>query len=146
VLDDFGLAAALRLYVESLRADGWELTYREALGSARLPPPIETVIFRVAMEALTNVRKHARTTRAHLELEREAQSVRLLVQDWGCGFELAAAPAKARLGERIGLRGMRERIEMLGGSWSVESRPGAGTLIVATVPLPATEGETPYGS
>ena len=147
VLDDMGLAAALRLYVESLRADGWELSYYESLGSARLPPTVETVIFRVALEALTNIRKHARTTRARLELERQGQNVQLIVQDWGCGFELAMAPNGARLGERIGLRGMRERIGLLGGQWSIESRPGAGTLIIATVPLPAADqGELPNES
>src|SRR5205085_11632407 len=58
-LDDFGLAAALRLQVGELRAEGWQVAYHEALGPARLPPLVETALFRVAQEALTNVRKHA---------------------------------------------------------------------------------------
>src|SRR5205085_6223363 len=61
-LDDFGLAAALRLQVEELRDEGWQVSYQEALGPARLPSLVETALFRVAQEALTNVRKHAHTT------------------------------------------------------------------------------------
>jgi PAS domain S-box-containing protein len=133
-LDDFGLAVALQMHVESLRADGWEIDYQSTLGAERLPPAIETVIFRVAMEALTNIRKHAATTRALVDLRREGPSLCLQVQDWGRGFDPAALIGGASLGERIGLRGMRERIELLGGQWSIESRPG-GTRIVAIVPL-----------
>src|SRR5438045_1331658 len=58
VLDDFGLATALRLQVEAYRADGWMVTYDETLGPERLPPTLETTLFSVAQEALTNVRKH----------------------------------------------------------------------------------------
>jgi PAS domain S-box-containing protein len=139
VLEDFGLAAALQMHVAALRDEGWEISCQELLGDERLPPPVEMVFFRVALEALTNVRKHAQTTNARLTLERQGQSLRLVVQDWGCGFDPAAPPARAGLGEGIGLRGMRERIALLGGQWSIESRPGGGTLIVAIVPLPTVE-------
>jgi signal transduction histidine kinase len=105
------------------------------------------VFFRVTTEALTNIRKHAGTTRAQVQLERHDNQIQLTIQDWGCGFITAAAPTGARLGERIGLRGMRERIEFLGGRWQIVSEPGAGTLIIATVPLsPNDEGGTRYGS
>jgi signal transduction histidine kinase len=69
-LDDFGLGTALRLQVEALRAEGWQIGYKETLGANRLPPQVETALFRVAQEALTNVRKHAQTTRVDIELRR----------------------------------------------------------------------------
>jgi PAS domain S-box-containing protein len=134
-LDDFGLATALQMHAMALRADGWEITYQETLGDERLPPSIETVFFRIAQEALTNVRKHAQTTRSHLELQRHERSLRLIVQDWGCGFEPSALPTRAYPGEQIGLRGMRERIALLGGHWRIESHPGGGTLVIVEAPL-----------
>jgi PAS domain S-box-containing protein len=136
-LDDFGLATALRMQVAALQADGWEVSYQDSLGARRLAPTIETVIYRVAQEALTNVRKHAQTTRVAVTLAHNAQLLRLEVQDWGCGFEPAQMLAAAGLGERIGLRGMRERVALLGGHWSVRSSPGNGALVVAEIPLPS---------
>ncbi|MDP8924542.1 MAG: GAF domain-containing protein [Chloroflexota bacterium] len=137
-LDDFGLAAALGLEVDALRAQGWQVTYDEALGPERLPPTVEAALFRVAQEALTNVRKHARTTRVHLALRRDGQIVSLEVRDWGRGFEPQAVLTNARPSERVGLAGMRERVAWLGGRCSVRSHPGAGTRIVAEVPLQST--------
>lgn len=135
VLDDFGIAAALQMHVAALRAEGWQITYRETIGEERLPPAIETVIFRVALEALTNIRKHAQTTRAHIELERHPNELRLEVQDWGQGFDTTIQRKSTSIGEHIGLRGMRERIAILGGQWSIESTPSQGTCVTATVPL-----------
>ena len=93
------------------------------------------MIFRVAQEALTNIRKHAQTTRAHLELERQESELRLIIQDWGCGFDMDAVHDGVGLGEHIGLRGMRERIALLGGQWSIDSSTGHGTRVVAMIPL-----------
>jgi signal transduction histidine kinase/CheY-like chemotaxis protein len=137
VLDDFGLATALRRQVDALRNEGWQITYDEALDPQRLPPAVETALFRVAQEALANVRKHAGTTRVHLSLRRKRRIVRLEVQDWGRGFRPATAGAGAGPGERIGLPGMQERVALLGGRCRVHSRPGAGARIVAEVPLNA---------
>jgi GAF domain-containing protein len=136
-LDDFGLATALRLEVEALGVDGWHVTYQEQLGSERLPSRVETALLRVAQEALENVRKHARTTRVHLALERRGRSVRLEVRDWGRGFRPSAVLANSGPSERVGLPGMQERIGWLGGRCTVRSRPGAGTRIEVEVPLPA---------
>jgi signal transduction histidine kinase len=135
-LDDFGLATALHMHVAALQADGWAISYHESLGDTRLPPMIETVLYRVVQEALTNVRKHAQTTRVAVTITRDTQRLRLEVQDWGCGFALAQVLAGAGPGERIGLRGMRERVALLGGQWSVQSSPGNGALVVAELPLP----------
>jgi PAS domain S-box-containing protein len=135
-LDDFGLATALRMHAAALQADGWEISFQESLGSTRLTPTIETVLYRVAQEALTNVRKHAQTTRVAVTLARDDGWLRLEIQDWGRGFEPEDVLSSAGLGERIGLRGMRERAAILGGRWSVRSSPGNGTLVVAVIPLP----------
>jgi PAS domain S-box-containing protein len=141
-LDDFGLATALLLQVEAQRNEGWTITYNETLGSERLPPTIETTLFRVAQEALTNVSKHARTTQARLTLERCGSMIRLQVQDWGCGFEPLAVLQEASLGEHVGLREMQERIELIGGHLIVSSQPDVGTLVLAEVPLLAiNEGD-----
>jgi signal transduction histidine kinase len=138
-LDDFGLAPALRLQVQRLQAEGWQVAYQEELDGERLPAPIETALFRVAQEALTNVQKHARTDRVEVALARRGRLIRLEVRDWGHGFEAEAGGRDAGAGERVGLAGMRERIAQLGGRWSLESRPGEGTRVVAEVPLELRE-------
>ena len=85
------------------------------------------------------MRKHAQTTRVAMTITRDAQRLRLDVQDWGCGFEPGQVLAPAGLGERIGLRGMRVRVALLGGHWSVQSSPGNGTQVVADIPLPSDD-------
>lgn len=136
-LDELGLATALKIHVEALSADGWKIAYDEELGSERLPASIETALFRVAQEALTNVRKHAQTTHVHLTLQRRRQTIYLEIQDWGCGFQPSTACYGVRPGEQVGLRSMQERIALLGGRFTIHTQPGAGTLVVAEVPLPA---------
>jgi PAS domain S-box-containing protein len=133
-LDDFGLEAAVRLQVEELAGEGWEVSYREGLGSTRLAATVETALYRVAQEALTNVRKHARTKRVAIVLEREAGLIRLEVRDWGQGFEPEAVVGSG-IGEQMGLLGMEERVALLGGRFRVESQPGAGTRVLAEVPV-----------
>ena len=133
-LDDFGLVAALRRHIEELCAEGWQISFRETLGVERLPPVVETALFRVAQEALTNVRKHAQTTQAHLALEHRGEVVYLEVQDWGRGFS-ANGDKGTGAGERVGIPGMQERISWLGGQCTVESRLGSGTRVVVEVPV-----------
>jgi PAS domain S-box-containing protein len=136
-LDDFGLAAALRLNVERLRADGWEITYREALGEERLPPDLETALYRVAQEALTNLRKHALTkTSAHVLLIRRDNNIRLEVRDGACGFDLREVSERGEASECVGLSSMQERIALIGGRFQIYSRPEGGTSVAAEVPLP----------
>jgi signal transduction histidine kinase len=137
VLDDFGLAMALRLQVEALRNEGWEIIFDEALGPERLPRTLETTLFGVAQEALTNVRKHSQTTKARLSLVRQDANVRLEVQDWGCGFEPRTLFKVYRPGEHVGIRTMQERVELLGGHLMVTSQASVGTLVVAEVPVPS---------
>jgi len=141
-LDDFGLAAALRLLVEDLRAEGWDAAYEETLGDERLATELETALYRVAQEAINNVRKHAGTTGVRLSLTRTGAAVRLAVRDWGAGFEVADGTSGGGgrgHGERVGLSGMRERVSMLGGTFRVDSKLGSGTRLTAELSLPAAE-------
>jgi PAS domain S-box-containing protein len=139
VLDDFGLAAAVRLQVATLRADGLEIALEESLGDGRLPQEVETTLFRVAQEALTNIRKHAQAMKARVVLDRLGNAVRLLVSDEGRGFVPKGTAATNGRGEKVGLSGMRERVSLLGGTFELHSEPGRGTMIEAKVELPETE-------
>jgi signal transduction histidine kinase len=141
VLDDFGLATAIRLEVEALRGEGWHVSYDEALGDPRLPSTLETALFRVTQEALTNVRKHAGRTRVAVALERQSETVRLEVRDWGKGFNPNGAHERPRPGERVGLLSMQERMALLGGWCRVTSQPGSGTAVVAELPLARNNGK-----
>jgi PAS domain S-box-containing protein len=136
-LDALGLAEAVRQEVEALRAEGWRADLAAgAPAPGRLPPEAEITLFRVAQEALTNVRKHAGPgVRVRVRLAAPAGGARLTVQDWGRGFDPApAAPAAA--GARMGLVGMRERLALLGGALAVRSAPGRGTTVRAALPPP----------
>ena len=99
--------------------------------SQRLPALTETTIYRVIQEAMTNVARHAKATRVGLILERDLERALAIIEDDGAGFDVDAAMACGRLG----LVGMRERTEMLGGKLTIESRPGSGTTVYAEIPL-----------
>jgi PAS domain S-box-containing protein len=136
VLDDYGLAAAVRLQIESLRSEGLEVSFEVALGDERLPPEVETTLFRVAQEALTNVRKHARASRMPVVLVRSGSAVRLQVRDEGRGFTPDETAKNNSRGKRVGVSGMRERLSLLGEQFALHSEPGSGTTITAAVELP----------
>jgi signal transduction histidine kinase len=143
-LDDFGLAIAIRLQIEALNEEGWQVSYKNGLGEERLPVAVETALYRVAQEALTNVRKHAGTKRTLVELGREGENVRLHVRDWGKGFDPTAALDRIEgPGERVGLSSMRERVELVGGTFELRSE--AGSSVTAVVPV-AEEEVGPHGA
>ena len=134
-LDDLGLAATLSLEIERLREEGYRVDYEENLGEGRLPVTAETTLFRVAQEALTNMRKHAKAESVRIELRREEEEVHLEIRDYGRGFEPNQASTVSGPGERVGLVGMRERVGMLGGTLLIRSGPGAGTSVTAILPI-----------
>ncbi|QIN84391.1 PAS domain S-box protein [Rubrobacter tropicus] len=139
-LDDFGLGTALRIEADRLRAEGYQVDYESNLDEdERLPMAVETALFRVAQEALTNVRRHARSRRVRVTLDRLEDRARMGVRDWGRGFDPSVPRIGGGPGERIGLNSMQERMALLGGSFLVRSRHGDGTLVTVEVPLP-TEG------
>jgi signal transduction histidine kinase len=131
-LDDFGLVAALERLTESFSEQtGIAVEFVPNLPAGdRLPPEVETALYRIVQESLTNVVKHARAENVSIVLTRKDDTVSVVVEDDGVGFE----PARER-GDGIGLVGMRERVGLLGGRVTVESRPGAGATFVAEVPL-----------
>lgn len=133
VLDDLGLLAALRWLAEDCR-ERLHLSVDLQLAplpAASLPPLYETTFFRVAQESLTNVARHAHASAVMIELASTATQVTLRIQDNGQGY--AAAPRSAGLG----VRGMRERLELLNGSLELRTEPGQGTTVLATLPLSA---------
>src|SRR5215211_68931 len=139
-LDDLGLGAAVRLQVEKISNEGSQVDYEEALGDERLPSEVETALFRVTQEALTNVYKHAPSARVKVILQRLDNSVHLHVRDWGPGFNPEKTPDGGGPGERLGLSSMRERVALLGGHLEVHSRPGEGTEIIAEIPTVQIDG------
>jgi signal transduction histidine kinase len=138
-LDDLGLQSALANYAEEWSArSGVAIDYHSTgPDSERLASAVETTLFRIAQEALTNVLKHAGAKRVSMILHRSAERALLVVEDDGCGFDVAAVPAG-----RLGLMGMRERLALVGGTLTIESRPGKGTTLFADIALRA-EGSGP---
>jgi two-component system NarL family sensor kinase len=137
-LDEWGLSAALTDYAAAFQQQtGIACTVQSEL-SGRLARAHETVLYRVAQEALTNVAKHARASRAWASLQVAHGQVSLQVGDDGAGFGTAQAadPIAGHLGlDHFGLASMRQQLEMAGGTWQVRSRPDQGTLITATLPM-----------
>jgi signal transduction histidine kinase len=130
-LDDFGLVPALERLTESFAEQtGISVDFQASLTSGRLPTEIETALYRIVQESLTNIVKHARAGSVSVVLTRKEDAVSVVVEDDGVGFE----PGRPRDGG-IGLLGMQERVALLGGRLAIESRPGAGTTFVAEVPL-----------
>jgi signal transduction histidine kinase len=129
VLDDLGLPAALRWYVDRM-ARGASLEAHLAVDAVlRLEPEVETACFRVAQEALTNVARHARARRVWLGLQARGDVLELSVRDDGIGFDVAAARERAGSGVSIGLLGMEERVSLLGGSFEIRRAPEGGAEV-----------------
>jgi protein-histidine pros-kinase len=132
VLDDLGIVAAIKELVLQAAPFGVDAQFEWDKSVERLPKSLETAVYRVAQEALTNVKKHSGSKTAKIQLCREGSQVVLRVEDSGCGFD-----TKATRSGGFGLRGMTERVRLLGGNCSIQSRPGAGTQVVARFPIPA---------
>jgi len=136
VLDDLGLTAALSWLTRTLEQRTGlraELTL-EGLAE-RLDPDLETLVFRLIQEALTNVLRHAGVDRAEVTVSRAGGLLALRIADAGRGFESQAAFAGSESTAGSGLRGMRDRLELFGGRLDISSAPGHGTVIAAMVPL-----------
>ena len=130
-LDDFGLTPALERLVDTYRQHASVPVHLEIqLGDRRLPSEVETTLYRMVQEALTNVTKHADASGVSILLTRRPSSVALVVEDDGVGFDLGSVHDGG-----LGLSGMRERIALVGGRLRVESAPGKGTTLAAEVPL-----------
>jgi signal transduction histidine kinase len=133
-LDDFGLEPALqRLAANTGELTGLDVQVHSVIGSKRLPPAVETAVYRIVQEGLTNAVKHAAARRARVVLRRKNGSVTVMIEDDGIGFD----PSEPTSG--IGLVGMRERVQLLDGQLRVESSPGhetgRGTTLMAELPI-----------
>ncbi len=138
-LDDMGLEPALASYAEAwTERSGIAVDFQSTVPDAeRLPEASETALYRVVQEALTNVLRHAEARRVSLMLQWSSSQAVVVVEDDGVGFDGDAVTTPARGGGRLGLLGMRERVALVGGTLTVESAPGRGTTVIASVPLPA---------
>lgn len=133
-LDDVGLQPALLAFAGSWRErHGIDVDVQTIGTEERLPPEIETVVYRVVQEAMTNVLKHAGARTVSILLERGRAGVRLIVEDDGAGFVPTEAPAAGP--PRLGLSGIRERLRLVGGRLELETAPGAGTTLFVTIPI-----------
>ena len=136
VLDDFGLVPAVRWYLERRAARaGFALELRADSAVRRYPAEVETACFRVIQEAVTNTMRHARATKLCIDIESLDSGLRFAIRDDGAGFDCAAARSRALAGGSIGLAGMEERVELLGGTIEIDSSPGRGTHIEVFLPL-----------
>jgi signal transduction histidine kinase len=136
-LDDFGLEMALGRY-----ADEWASLsgvpvdfHSQGFGAHRLAPELETTLYRIAQEMLSNVFRHANATRVSVLLERRAGHASLIVEDDGRGFAADTVLQSSPTQGKLGLLGMQERAMLAGGSLEIESSPGAGTTVFVRIPL-----------
>ncbi|MFO1037338.1 MAG: GAF domain-containing protein [Geminicoccaceae bacterium] len=135
-LDDLGLQAALAHLVENVGKQTGIVVEADLppLGE-RLPPLVETALYRVCQEALTNVTRHAEATRVRIVLDERDGKVELLIEDDGRGFDPTRLSHTRSAGTQLGILGMRERIGQVGGTFSIEANRGRGTKITASVSI-----------
>jgi signal transduction histidine kinase len=140
LLDELGLIPALRWYLAQI-ADAWGVAIAfEGGKTGRLPDHVEVTAFRIVQEAVGNVVRHAKAANATVRVAPdEGGSLVVSVTDDGIGFDTRSVAGRARTGESVGLMGMRERAEIIGGTLSIESSPGMGATVVAR--LPVTDAE-----
>jgi two-component system sensor histidine kinase DegS len=134
-LDDLGLIPALHTFMKSFTAQtGVRVSLSAPAAVNSVNSDKRTVLFRVAQEALTNVARHAQASKAEVRIQKLDGAICMRIVDNGKGFQeerLLHAPKN----KRLGLLGMRERLEMVGGDITIESTPGKGTTIQAQIPF-----------
>jgi signal transduction histidine kinase len=132
-LDYLGLSAALQQLAESYAGDELAVDFvAHGLDEhERFTSGLEIAVYRLVQEALTNIVRHAQASRAGVLLERRHDTLIVIVEDNGVGFD----PTTAAKPDRMGLFGLRERVELLGGRLEIESTPGAGATVIADIPL-----------
>jgi len=138
VLDDVGLRAALdrhcRLFAQRF---GAQVDFVDLdLGDQRLPPEVELTIYRVVQEALNNAVRHGQAGRILVFLQRTRTGLLAIVRDNGCGFDAQDWQSRCLQSNHLGLLGIEERVNLVGGSFCIDSQPGKGAVVYADIPLP----------
>jgi signal transduction histidine kinase len=136
VLDDLGLPAAIRWYAERLLTPhgiNWRCEFGDL--DRRLAPEVEIALFRLVQEAITNIARHARAETVLVQASIEDEVLTIEIEDDGIGFDPVSVTEADARGRGLGLMGMRERVDLLGGTFHLDSSPGAGTVVLLTVPI-----------
>ena len=134
LLDHFGLATALRAYVEATcNKAGLQATIRLPDESEAIPRDLAITLFRIVQEGLTNIMRHAQATHVTLEFGAGSEGYAITLQDDGHGFDSNSTQGQGR----HGIMGMQHRVRALGGRFSLESKPGQGTTLMVTLPRTA---------
>jgi PAS domain S-box-containing protein len=142
-LSDLGLQTALQSFVERWEVrTGIKVDFQiGGLDQQRLSSVVETAVYRIVQEALTNIIKHANAHNVLLTLNRYSDQLIVIIADDGQGFDVEAISAKVELEKRLGLLGMKERITLVGGVLDIESTPGKGTVLALRIPLSLRDKE-----
>jgi signal transduction histidine kinase len=142
VLDDLGLVPALHSFLKNFTAQTGIHTHLTAFaGLEELDTSRRTILYRVAQEALTNVSRHAQASRVEVAIQKLAAGISMKINDNGKSFSMERL-LQGKVGRRLGLLGMRERLEMVGGRFEIASTPGQGTAITAEIPF-GRNGKSP---
>ena len=132
-LRDLGLVATLRQELQQLKREtGWQVEFKA--DATRLPTYVETGLYRIIHEAITNAKKHARTNRLCVTMTSSVDRLNIMIKDWGIGFSGNPEDMLRRGG--TGMLSMRKRAELLQGTCNVEAKPGQGTTVWVEIPLP----------
>jgi len=135
---------ALRWFAQSrLGPVNVRLLIEDTPAPRRLPAEIETVLFRVVQEAVTNIARHALARNVRIAFTLAGDAAQVAIEDDGIGFDMVAVTLSPDSGRGLGLLGMQERVALLGGEFSIDSAPGYGTRISITVPASASTGSAP---
>jgi signal transduction histidine kinase len=137
ILDDLGLVSAIRWFARSnLEKVGVRVDFSAGSEVIRLPSHLETMLFRIAQEAISNILRHAHAGKVSIRLWMADASLWLEIKDDGCGFDIEKVSGDALDRKRLGLLGIQERASLVGGEFSIESAEGVGTCLQVHIPLP----------
>jgi signal transduction histidine kinase len=146
VLDDLGLIPALHTFLKSFRErTGIRVSLSAFAGVEQLNSDKRTVLYRVAQETLNNVSRHAQASQVHLKIQKAGDFISMKIKDDGKGFT-AERMLHAKKNKRLGLLGMSERLDMVGGNFAIQSAPGRGTTMTAQIPLTTRSSNGRNGS
>jgi signal transduction histidine kinase len=140
-LDELGLTHALQQSLEELKADGTDCKFSQIGEPLRLPSNVEIAVYRIVQEAMTNIHKHANASKVSLRLQFQDDKLQVEIKDNGNGFDLPQTLDSAISVGHVGLVGMKQRAEMLGGYVQIRSREGSGATVTISLPILAEEEE-----